>query len=119
VTKIVLLLAILALYVALAGCGDSGKRHGQNTGKSATANDTSGLCSAITGTGLVKQCTFNSRDSVVEVTIDSFDDEAAREACADIAKKTIQLTAHLSGQWKLQVYSPYRSDKPMAACFLH
>jgi hypothetical protein len=111
--------AILAFHFALAGCGDSDKQQAATPGKSGTANDMSGLCAAITGTVLVKQCTINSRDSVIEVTIDSFDDEAARETCADIAKKTIQLAGHLSGQWKLQIFSPYRSDKPMAACFLH
>jgi hypothetical protein len=55
----------------------------------------------------------------VGVTIISFDDEVARSICADIADKTTQLTAPLSGQWKLQVFSPSRGDKPLATCLLH
>jgi hypothetical protein len=117
VTKTVLLLVILALPITLPGCGDSDKQQAPTSGRSGAVNDMPGLCLTIVGDGLAKQCVANSRDSVVEVTIDSFDDEVAREACAAIAK-TIQLTAHVSGQWKLQVFSPYRSDKPMAACYL-
>jgi hypothetical protein len=118
VTKKVLMLAILASHVALAGCGDSDKQQAATSGKSGTANDLSGLCPAITGTGLVKQCTVNSRDGAVEVVIDSFDDEVARNVCANIANKMTQLNFHSSGEWKLRVFSPYRSDKPMAACFI-
>jgi hypothetical protein len=111
--------AILAFHFALAGCGDSDKQQAATPGKSGTANDMSGLCAAITGTVLVKQCTINSRDSVIEVTIDSFDDEVARNTCADIVYKTTRLTTHMPAMWKLQVFSPYRSDKPMATCPLH
>jgi hypothetical protein len=118
-TKTVLLLVILALPLPLAGCGNSDKQQEPASGKPGAANDTSSLCPSIEGTGLAKQCAVNSRDSLVDVTIDSFDDEVARNICADIADKSAQLTAHLSGQWKLQVFSPYRSDKPMAACLLH
>jgi hypothetical protein len=114
-----LLPVIIALHLAPAGCGNSGKQQEPSSGKSGAAGDMSSLCSSIEGTGLARQCTVNSREGLVGVMIDSFDDEAARNACADIADKTTQLTARLSGQWKLQVFSPYRSDKPMATCLLH
>jgi hypothetical protein len=118
-TNTTLLLVMIALSLLLAGCGDSDKQHEPASGKPGAAGDMSSLCSSIEGTGLAKQCAVNSHDSLVDVTIDSFDDEVARNVCADIADKTTQLTAHLSGQWKLQVFSPYRSDKPIAACLLH
>jgi PBP1b-binding outer membrane lipoprotein LpoB len=118
-TKTALLLAIVALHLLLAGCGNSDTQQKPASGKPSAADDTSRLCSSIEGTGLAKQCTVNSRESTVDVMIDSFDDEVARNICADIADKTTQLATHLSGQWKLQVFSPYRSDKPMAACLLN
>lgn len=119
VTRTALLPVILALCLPLAGCGDSDKQQEPTSGKSGAEYVISGICSSITSAGLAKQCAVNSRESLVEVTVDSFDDEAARNICADIADKTIQLTTHLSGQWKLQVFSPYRGDKPLAACSLH
>lgn len=118
-TKTALLLLILALPLPLAGCGDPDKPQEPASGKPGAADDTPSLCSSIERAGLAIKCAVNGRDSLVDVTIDSFDDEVARNICADIADKTTQLTAPLSGQWKLQVFSPYRSDKPMATCSLH
>jgi hypothetical protein len=118
ITKTVLLPAILALHLPLAGCGNSDKQE-RTPGKSGAANVIPGLCSSITSAGLAKQCAVISHERLVEVTIDSFDDEKARNICAKITEETTLLTAHLSGQWKLQVLSPYRSDKPLASCSLH
>ena len=118
-TRTARLPVILALYLALAGCGNSDKQQEPATAKPGAADDMAGLCSSIVGAGLAKQCTVNSRESLVGMMIDSFDDEVARNACADIVSKTTQQTAHLSRQWKLQVFSPYRSDKPLATCLLN
>jgi hypothetical protein len=88
--------------------------------KPRVADDTSQLCSSIVeGSSLAKQCAVNNRYNEVGVTINSNDDEVARNTCADIANKVTKLTAHFSASWKLQIYSPYRSDKPMATCLLH
>lgn len=118
-TTTVLVIVALLLLLPLAGCGNSERQNGSASGKHSLANDMPDLCSSILGAGLAKQCAVNSRDNLVEITIDSFDDEVARNMCAGIVDKTAHLTAHLPGQWKLQVFSPYRSDKPMAVCFLH
>ncbi len=112
-TKTALLLVIFTLPLVISGCGKSAQPN------NAAADDTSRLCSSVVGTGLTKQCTAYTRDSTVHITIDSFDDDAARIACADIANRMAQLTAHFSGKWMLQVYSPYRSDKPLATCPLY
>lgn len=117
--KTALLLVILALFLQLAGCDNSGNQQGAASVKPGAANDVYGLCAAIEGDRFAKQCAVNSRDNVVDVTIDSFDDEVARNICSDIVNKAAHLTAHLSGQWQLQVFSPYRSDKPIAVCRLH
>lgn len=118
-TKTALLLVILALPLTFTGCDNSDSQQESTPGKPGAADDTSKLCSSIEGTGLAKQCSVNSRYSAVDVIIDSNDDEVARNICADVANKMTQLTAHFSGPWKLQIFSPYRSDKPMATCLLH
>jgi hypothetical protein len=108
-----LLLAIFTLLLMIAGCGKSGSLNG------AAADDTSRLCSSITGAGLAKQCAAYTSDGTIHITIDSFDDDAARNVCADVANRMASLTAHFSGKWMLQVFSPYRSDKPLATCPLY
>ena len=107
------LLAVLAL--TLGGCSPG---ETQQTAAKA-ADDTSKLCPAIAATGLTKQCTVNTGYASVDVVVDSFDEEVARNACAHIADALSPLTARLSGSWKLQTFSPYRSDKPTATCVLH
>jgi len=111
-TRKPLLLFMLALPVAMSGCGNS-------VPSQQKADDTTLLCPAIVGTGLTKQCTVNSSEQTVHITIDSFDDNAARNACADVVNRVEKQTAHLSAQWILKVYSPYRSDKALATCPLH
>lgn len=123
-TKTTLLLVILALFLTITGCGNSDSRQASTPGKPGATDDTSRLCPSIEGLGLngqslAKQCSVDSRYSTVDVIIDSNDDEVARNICADAANKLAQLTAHFSGSWKLQIFSPYRSDKPMSTCVLH
>jgi hypothetical protein len=113
------LLLILILPLVISGCGNSDPQPGSAPPGSGAADDTSRLCSTIENTGLAKQCIVNSRDSTVHVMIDSNDDQAGRNVCADVSNKISQLTARFSGKWMLQVFSPYRSDKPLAACPLY
>ena len=112
-TRAPFLLAALALTIT--GCGNSETQQAPRK----TADDTSKLCPAIAATGLYKQCTVDTGYGSVDVVVDSFDDEVARNACAHLADKLSPLTAQLSGPWKLQIFSPYRSDKPTATCVLH
>ena len=114
-----LLPVILTLLLTISGCGNSDSQQDAAQRKPAAADDTSQLCSSIEAAGLAKQCSVNSRNSTVEVIIDSNDDEVARNICAGAAEKLTQLTAHFSASWKLQVFSPYRSDKPLASCPLY
>lgn len=111
-----LLLSMFVLCLAIAGCG----RSQQGAPRSVqTADDTSGLCPAIQRTGLVAECAVNGSDSTIHVMIVNDDDEAARNVCAEVVNRIAQQTSHLTAQWMLQVYSPYRNDKPLAACPLH
>ncbi len=104
-------IALLALSAMLAGCGKPDTQP-------VAADETNKLCGAITDTGLTKQCSVNKRDSTVNIVIDT-NDEAARNLCVDIASKTKPLTSDLTGQWKLQIFSPYRDDKPLSYCAIH
>jgi len=105
------LLVAIALSAALAGCGQA------DTPPVASA-ETNKLCGAIQDTGLAKKCAADNRNSTIGIVIDT-NDEAARNLCVDIANKIKPLTADLSGEWKLQIFSPYRDDKPLAYCTLH
>jgi hypothetical protein len=98
------------LAVMLAGCGRSGT-------DAATAIETDRLCKAALSTGVAKQCSVNNLDSTVGIVIDT-DDEKARTLCAEIAGRIKPASAGLPDNWKLQIFSPYRDDKPLAACFL-
>lgn len=106
-----ILLVTLALSASLAGCGKSDT-------PTAASDVTNKLCGAIQETGLTKHCAVDNRNSTVGIVIVT-NDEAARNLCVDIANKMKPLTAELSGQWKLQIFSPYRDDKPLAYCVLH
>ncbi|MCG6933131.1 MAG: hypothetical protein LJE57_05785 [Gallionella sp.] len=111
-TRKTLLLTMLALSVAIAGCGRSQQGAPRQ-------EDMSGLCPAIQHTGLTKQCAVSGFDSAVHVMIANDDDEVARNVCAEVVNRIAQQAARLPAQWMLQVYSPYRSDKPLATCPLH
>lgn len=106
------ILAALILTAMLAGCGKSAT-------DAATANETDRLCKAAIGTGFAKRCSVNNLDSTVGIVADTDDDQKARTLCADIADKMKPAAAGLPDEWKLQIFSPYRGDKPLAACFLH
>jgi hypothetical protein len=117
-TRTSLLLLTVALLLPLSGCGNSDKQREAVSGKAGTAKDTPEICSPIMVAGLVKQCAVNNHDSAIDVTIDSMDDEVARNICAEIVDMTTRLSTHFAGRWKLRVFSPYRKDKELAACIL-
>ncbi|MBI3481289.1 MAG: hypothetical protein HY016_13200 [Nitrosomonadales bacterium] len=109
--SLLVLLTATALSATLSGCGKS-ETH------SAATDETNRLCGAILDTGLTKKCALNDRDNTVNIVINT-NDEAARSLCVDIANKVKPLTAELDSRLKLQVFSPYRDDKPLAYCALH
>jgi hypothetical protein len=106
-----MLFVALALSAALSGCGKSDT-------PTVALDVTNKLCRAIQDTGLTKNCVVDNRNNTVGIVIDT-NDEAARNLCVDIANKMKPLTADLSGLWKMQIFSPYRDDKPLAYCVLH
>jgi hypothetical protein len=101
--------AALWLCAALAACGKPDELP-------AIAAQTGSLCKAIKDGGYTRQCSANQTDSTVGIVGNTDDDQAARELCAAIANRMKPMGVGLPGQWKLQVFSPYRDDKPLAAC---
>jgi hypothetical protein len=101
--------AAFSLCAALAACG-------KPDDLPAVAAQTDSLCKAIKDGGYTRQCSADPLDRTVGIVGNTDDDQAARELCAATANRMKPLGVGLPGQWKLQVFSPYRDDKPLAAC---
>ena len=106
-----LLFITLVLPATLSGCG-------KHDSQPAATHETGKLCEAIKDAGFTGQCSVNSFNGTVGIVIDT-DDAKAINLCVDIANRIKPSTTELSGQWKLQIFSPYRVDKPLAYCVLH
>lgn len=104
-----ILLAAFACCATLAGCGKPDT-------PAATTAGADKLCAAIKDAGFTQKCSANPLDGTVGIVAGTDDDEAARNLCAVIAGKLKPLDAGVAGQRKLQIYSPYRDDKPLASC---
>lgn len=107
-----LLLLALAMPTAITGCGKTDT-------PSVAANVADKLCNAIKDAGLTKQCSASTPNSEIGIIIDANDEEAARNLCAKITDSMKPLATSLPGRWKLQIFSPYRDDKPLVACALN
>ena len=107
--SLLILLAAFACCTTLAGCGKPDT-------PAATAAGTDKLCAAIKDAGFAQKCSANPLDGTVGIVAGTDDDEAARKLCAAIAGRMKPPGAGLAGQHKLQIFSPYRDDKPLAAC---
>jgi hypothetical protein len=106
---LLILFAAFACCATLAGCGKPDT-------PATTAAGADKLCAAIKDSGYTQKCSANPLDGTVGIVAGTDDDEAARNLCAAIAGKMKPLNAGLTGQGKLQIFSPYRDDKPLAAC---
>lgn len=104
-----ILFAAFACCATLAGCGKPDT-------PAATAAGADKLCAAIKDAGYTQKCSANPLDGTVGIVAGTDDDEAARKLCAAIAGRMKPLGAGVTGQRKLQIYSPYRDDKPLATC---
>jgi len=107
-----LFFAALALAATLAGCGKT------ETPPAETANTTK-LCDAVKNLPSVMKCSVSNLDSAVAIIVDTQDDEAARKMCLDFAGRMRPLVTGLSGQWDIQIFSPYRDDRPLNYCALY
>jgi hypothetical protein len=106
-----LLFITLVLPATLLGCG----KHDTQSG---TAQEAGQLCAALKDAGFTGKCTANSVNNTLGIAIDT-DDVKAIYLCPDIANRIKPSAMKLAGQWKLQILSPYRDDKPLGDCVLH
>ena len=75
------------------------------------------LCKSMEGTGLTTQWEVKGWGSTVDVRIDTNGAEA-RKICAVVADMMAKQTRTFAGKWKLQIFSPYSGDRPIAVCTL-
>jgi hypothetical protein len=75
------------------------------------------LCKAMDDTGLTTQCEVKGWGSTVDVRIDTNGAEA-RKICTGVVDMMAKQTRTFAGKWKLQIFSPYSGDRPIAVCTL-
>jgi hypothetical protein len=84
-------------------------------------DDASRLCTSLRNTGLVTECSVSGWGSTVDVTIDTTGSEA-RKMCSGIVDSLASHTsrfrdaARQGNEWKLQIFSPYSGERPIAVC---
>lgn len=107
--------SIFVLATILAGCGsgDSEKTAQKNT----AVDDAYKVCTAMEGTGLTTQCSVHGWDRTIDITIDTNGSEA-RKICQGAVEAMSKKTRSFAGNWKLQIFSPYSGDRPIAVCTL-
>ena len=104
------------LAVAAAACGSSGSDPADSE-RANVFDDAYRVCQALEATGLTTQCFVRRFGRTVDVTIDTSGSEA-RQICAGTVELIATRTRNFNGEWKLQVFSPYSGDRPIAACTL-
>ncbi|MGB8516969.1 MAG: hypothetical protein WCD45_03680 [Gallionella sp.] len=111
-----IIVPIFLLVLLFAGCGETDKH--QAAVPQQTVDDAAGLCEILGSNALAKMCRVNPNSNSVDVMIDSSDEQAGRNTCDLIAGKLKPITAEFKASWKLQIFSVYRDDKPLASCDL-
>jgi len=76
------------------------------------------VCAAMENTGLTTSCKVDGWKGAIDVRIDTSSTEA-RKICEGVAEMMAQQTGSFrDGRWKLQIFSPYSGDQPVAVCKL-
>lgn len=111
------ILGSLALLLALAACDQPGQHPNPNAGNA--VDETTNLCDILNSNGLTRLCRSDAAQHSVDVMIESSDEQVGRETCDTLSGKLKPITTEFKADWKLQIYSVYRDDKPLAICALH
>jgi hypothetical protein len=89
----------------------------QNIANADVVDDAYRLCSALERTGLTTECEVKGWGSTVDVRIATSGSEA-RKICSGVVDMMANQTGSFNGNWKLQIFSPYSGDHPIASCTL-
>jgi len=89
----------------------------QNPALADVIDDAYKLCSTLEGTGLTTGCKVNRRGSTVDVRI-ATSGSGARDICSGVVDMMAKQTRSFKGKWKLQIFSPYSGEHPIASCTL-
>jgi len=89
----------------------------QNSACAEVVDDAYKLCSALEDTGLTTECEVKGWGSTVDVRIATSGGEAMK-ICSGIVNMMAKQTRSFNGKWKLQIFSPYSGDHPIASCTL-
>lgn len=112
-----LVFGVMSISLTILGCGDSGSKQAGASRKPDVIDDAYRLCVAMEATKLTTQCSVSGWNRTIDVTIDTRGSEA-REICEGTARLMAEKTRNFAGEWKLQIFSPYSGQRPIATCVL-
>jgi len=76
------------------------------------------VCNVFTNTGMVTECSVSGWNASVDVRMDTTGGEA-QKICGGVVEMITDQTQAFSRaerKWKLQIFSPYSGDHPIAVC---
>lgn len=112
-----LVFGVMSISLVVLGCGDSGSNKSGTSRKPDVIDDAYRLCAAMEATKLTTQCSVSGWNRTIDVTIDTRGSEA-RKICEGTARLMAEKTTNFNGEWKLQIFSPYSGQRPIATCGL-
>lgn len=107
----------MSFSLMVLGCSDSGSNKTGVSRKPDVIDDAYRLCAAMEATKLTTQCSVSGWNRTVDVTIDTRGSEA-RKICEGTAQLMVKMKSNFTGDWKLQIFSPYSGQRPIATCRL-
>lgn len=112
-----LIIGVISASLMVSGCGDSGSSKPSAPRKLDVIDDAFILCDAMKKNKLTTQCSVVGSDRRIDVTID-IDGAGARDICDGTVRMMAKHTNRFAGEWKLQIFSPYSGQRPIATCVL-
>lgn len=113
----ILMIVVISTSLVVFGCSDSESDKAAAPRKPGVIDDAYMVCAAMEATRLTTQCSVRGWSRTIDITIDTNGAEA-RKICAGVVKLMAEKTRNFAGEWKLQMFSPYSGERPIAVCVL-